>query len=211
MEGFGQQINSIDEVIELRKTIYKQLEWPFGQCSQYSSDSSTFNSISNEDCLRKCVLNYFIERYQCFYWNFSKIITQFDQEFDNKKYPNCNQSIIIESLQLIETHQTKCQKLCPKDCIQEDYEMVKKTQFKGTESSFIYYTFTDKTLDIEWDESQPIITYLNIPVMTFYDLICTFGGILGICFGSSIFDIVLNLAQSAQKFSNILKQNFRKN
>jgi len=192
IEGFGQQISSIDEVIELRKTTYKQLEWPFGQCSHYSSDSSAFNSISNEDCLRKCVLNYFIKRHECFYWNFSKIITEFDQGFDDKKYPNCNLSIIIESLRLIETYQIKCHKLCPKDCTQEDYEMVKKTMFKDTESSFIYYSFNNKTLDIEWDESQPIITYLNTPFMMFYDLIFTFGGILGIYFGLSVYHIIFN-------------------
>jgi hypothetical protein len=108
---------------------------------------------------------------------------------------------------LIETYETKCHKLCPKDCTQEDYEMVKKTEFKEIESSFIYYSFTDKTLDIEWDESQPIITYLNRPFMTFYDLIYTFGGFLGIFLGISIFDIVMNSAKFVQKFSNIFKQN----
>jgi hypothetical protein len=191
---FGQEIKSIDEVIELRKTSYKELEWPYSECNTYSHFSS-FNSISTEDCLRKCVLHYFKERFNCFYWNFSNIIT----EFDDKKLENCNQSVIDIIIETNKTFESKCYDLCPKDCIEEEYELVKRTQFRDTESSFIDYTFSDKTLDIEWDDSQPIITYLNEPLLTLYDLICTFGGILGIYFGLSVYQIISYTTEFTQK------------
>ncbi len=179
--GYLNQYNSIQLVkvsnllISLKKTSTVYMKYPFSNCINYDKTISPFNSLSNEDCIRKCIQNYCYRSYNCSLWRIANIISELDEEYENSKPCNSDLSKNCSNDKLYD----KCNLLCPKDCIQESYyrSIINLTTSSNTKVSIV---------KLEWDDKQPIISYIETPVITFIEYICYIGGLLGIWFGFSI-------------------------
>jgi hypothetical protein len=162
-------------LVSIKKVSIVNIEYPFSNCINYDKTISPFNSLSNEDCIRKCIQNYCYRSYNCSLWRIANIVSELDEEYENSKPCNSELSKNCSNDKFYD----KCNLLCPKNCIQESYyrSIVNLTTSSDTDVSIV---------KLEWDDKQPIISYIETPVITFIEYICYIGGLLGIWFGFSI-------------------------
>jgi len=169
--------NSITTITSITRTSQTFLESPYeSRCSYYEKDMP-YNSNSFEDCLRKCFIESCYQLNQCFFWNYKNIITESDFKHNNYSV-FCNE-IQINSCNR-EVNQNICQKLCPIDCIKDEYEIMSTFRIKE------YRYDTNITAFMKWDSEEPLITYKETPNMLLIDYFTYIGGLFGLWFGVSL-------------------------
>jgi hypothetical protein len=184
--------NVINLLVTIKRTSTVYMNYPFSNCINYDKNSSPFNSLSNEDCIRKCIQNYCYRSYNCSLWTIANIISELDEGYDNLKPCNSELSKICSNDKFYD----ECNLLCPKDCIQESYylSIINLTTSSCTKVSIV---------KLEWDDKQPIISYIETPVITFIEYICYIGGLLGIWFGFSIYSLNNLIQILLNRFKNL--------
>jgi len=108
-------------ITSITRTSQMFLESPYkSRCSRYEKDMP-YNSNSFEDCLRKCFIKSCHQLNQCFIWNCKGMITESDFKLTNYSV-FCNETQNNHCRR--EINQTICEKLCPIDCIKDEYEIM---------------------------------------------------------------------------------------
>jgi hypothetical protein len=102
-------------LVSLKKISTVNIEYPFSNCINYDKTISPFNSLSNEDCIRKCIQNYYYRIYKCSLCRIVNIISELNEEYENSKPCNSELSKYCSNHKF----NLKCHHLCPKDCVQE--------------------------------------------------------------------------------------------
>ncbi len=188
----------------LTKKIFKLLGLPYeSKCSYYDSSKTIFMPLSHKHCIRQCI------RYHCeVKLNFSCFgITQGINQRINQL--NCgfdNLAICRNTPQHMETQTLLFAKIChnlyPSDCISDEYSIIENFDNEKIYSDQKYWK-----LRFYWDESKPIIINEERPVMTFTDYFCYIGGLFGMWFGISAYQLLVNLRDIdcqhiSRKYSN---------
>ena len=89
-----------------------------------------------------------------------------------------------------------CRIKCPEDCFKVYYssELRKMVEFFGNKLSFeTSYQFDKYSVHrrVVWDRSQPILAYIEKPVLTFSKFVVNCGGLMGLWFGKSAKDLII--------------------
>jgi len=87
-----------------------------------------------------------------------------------------------------ENYKKLCTKLCPIDCMNDEYVISSGKSYRSSEKSL---QFT-----INWDQSKPFIINKETPVMTFNGYFCYIGGLFGMWFGISanqLYEIIFKI------------------
>ena len=105
-------------------------------------------------------------------------MTELDKEsngllFCSKNLTNYYKQILIDNQMSI-----KCQKICPKDCVFNDFKVTKKLVNYDKPN-------TDEGTRLFWDTTSPIVYYIETPVLTFIEYLCYCGGLFGLWFATN--------------------------
>ena len=89
-----------------------------------------------------------------------------------------------------------CRIKCPEDCFKVYYssEFRKMVKIFGNQLSYERsYEFGKSLVDrrVVWDRSQPILAYIEEPVLTFSKFVVNCGGLMGLWFGKSAKDLII--------------------
>ena len=162
---------------------------PYGQCSDYRDSDSK----SRQQCYRNCFRDNYLKTNHCI----PLFIDYFVSELDF--IPNTIELCSKSYKELVQKFSEKCIKLCPKECLREEYS------YRITES--ITRTDIDHWLEqneeqrlysklIQWDSSEPMFAYTEEPVMSLSDYLVNCGGLMGLWFGTSAKDIINIIIES---------------
>ena len=91
MSSFGSYIADNNQSRVMSKILRSYLEPPFGNCSDYRSNSGQpYNAISHMDCYRKCLAHHSNERLGCVPLFIAETIHERDSEFFGCNYQGDN-------------------------------------------------------------------------------------------------------------------------
>ena len=162
---------------------------PYGKCFNYRDSDSK----SRQLCYRKCFRDNYVKTFQCIPLFIDFYVSELD-------------SITNITLLCLETHKEyelklreKCMKLCPKECLKEEYSyrITESNLRTGIDHWFRQNAFQRLYLkSIEWDSSEPMFAYTEEPVTTFSDYLVNCGGLMGLWFGTSAKDIITIIIES---------------
>jgi hypothetical protein len=163
------------------KSSITYLQNPYkSQCSYYDTNQSPFNSVSFNECLHKCTETNCFLKYKCVKQNYERVIRRLDEslydsvECNETEHKNCNN--VYE----------KCTKICPIDCLTENYYF----------SSYVEY-HEDRYLNTQynfWDSREAFILYKETEDILLIDYLTYIGGLFGLWLGiclESLLDLIV--------------------
>ena len=178
--------------IIVRKVVKQSIGWPFGHCLHYRTDGQRLGATSQTECYRNCLKQLYKTQFKCVPLFVDKLLHESDINYlkstENKL---CETS--PQMLKLIRNiNPNICRNKCPDDC--------RKVYYSSTTQDPIDFIAYDMVLDIEefvplyrrviWD-TQPMLTYIEEPVMTFTQFVVNCGGLMGLWFGKSAKDLIV--------------------
>ena len=179
--------------IVVKKSSHQYMSRPFGNCSDYRiPDKTLYNSMSYIECYRKCLTHQYIKKWECVPYLMQNFITEYDLTNDETRC-STNRDDIINRRRDQRYIVEKCLRICPKECFQVEYSSKAKereTYFDNQFWSKYFKTFyRPQERVIVWDSNQPMIAYIDEPVMTFTQYLVNCGGLMGLWFGQSLKDM----------------------
>jgi hypothetical protein len=177
-------------LVSVMKSSVTYLQNPYkSQCSYYKTNQNPFNSVSREDCLRKCLENNCLIKYKCVDRDYEYIIRRLDEfSFDSKV--ECNENEHKNCFNVTE----KCRKVCPIDCLREDHFFTSNLKFHGNDDLYVLYYF--------WDSREAFISYEETADMLLIDYLTYIGGLFGLWFGiclESLLDLIVKYTRILRK------------
>jgi antibiotic biosynthesis monooxygenase (ABM) superfamily enzyme len=150
------------------KSSITYLQNPYkSQCSYYD----TINSYLN--CSLKCLETNSFIKYKCVNRDYEYVIRRLDEfSFDSKVECNENELITFNVRE-------KCKKICPIDCLREEY-------FFTNEYFNIHENNDQNTYYFLWDSREAFFSYEETADMLFIDYLTYIGGLIGLWFGICI-------------------------
>jgi len=128
---FNKEINNAI-LLRMSKITRIYLQYPYrSNCGYYDNIAlQPFHSKSFEHCMRKCIINHCSHDLKCHVWNVSGIVFLLDDE-KSTPYPycsvqqniNCTKNIISRNISKL------CKNICPIDCINDAFYVVKSKNF----------------------------------------------------------------------------------
>jgi hypothetical protein len=162
------------------------LGYPYeSNCDSYKNiNKNRFNSLSYDDCVRKCEIIHFAKQCNCqpFFLNDANI--DIDDNATNlrycseQEYNKCNEIIGLLNIK------NKCQTICLKDCIEVNF-IIKTDKYLMVGKPIFSYNFY-------FNAHTPMLSYIETELLTLESLFCYIGGIYGIWFGLSVYSIKFN-------------------
>ena len=150
---------------------------PYGQCSDYRNSDSK----SRQLCYRKCFRHNLQETKHCIPLFIDFYISELDSIPNKTKY--CWQI----TLEWKQKFKDKCMKLCPKECLKEEYSfrvIESDSKFISAIKALEHWRHKEDlslySKSIEWDSSEPMFAYTEEPVTTFSDYLVNCGGLMGL-------------------------------
>jgi hypothetical protein len=176
-DWFNTVLNSV------MKSSVTYLQNPYkSHCSYYDTNQKPFNSVSREDCLRKCLETNCYIKYKCVERDYEYIIRRSDDDsFDS--IVECNENILYENCF---NELKKCEKTCPIDCLREDHFFTSHVKFHESNNLNDQYYF--------WDSREAFISYEETADMLLIDYFTYIGGLFGLWFGiclESLLDLIV--------------------
>jgi len=195
----GQIFNMSIKLIQLiliRRTIFKYLEYTPEGCSYYQSNDMPFNASSHTLCVNKCLINISMKLLHC-------VSDAIDISFHHDNYNNdsvliCNPREREFNFSFYKYIENKCLKICPKDCyFVEYYWDLKPIEYQITNQSLnvTKNIFLNSTIILKWDENSPVYEYEEQCVLSFTDYLCYCGGLFGLWFGTNAKDFIIWLIE----------------
>ena len=188
------QVQELNYTIIVRKVVKQSIGWPFGHCLHYRTDGQRLGATSQTECYRNCLKELYNTQYKCVPLFVDKLLHESDINYlkstENKL---CETS--PQMLKLIRNiNPNVCRNNCPDDCRKVYYSST-------TQDPIEYYAYElDKYVNIFdlaplyrrviWD-TQPMLTYIEEPVMTFTQFVVNCGGLMGLWFGKSAKDLIV--------------------
>ena len=181
--------------IIVSKLSKQSIGWPYGKCVHYSTNGQPFGATSQTHCYRKCLKELYRTRFKCV----PLFIDNMLHESDINYLMTTRTKICETSPQMLKNlrniNSNICHIKCPEDCHKVYYSSV----LKKTIEYFGNQVWFDKMKKLEhsvhrrvvWDRSQPMLTYIEEPVLTFSQFVVNCGGLLGLCFGKSAKDLII--------------------
>ena len=166
------------KIIVVSKTMHKFLKPPYGDCSDYLDH--LFDSTNQWQCYRKCIKTLAQKKFNCK----PVFIENTLHELDSDYYLDCN-SIIQKRFDEYFTANNlckKCEQICPKNCLNIDFQMNVKSDNNGEDSKSLF-----------WDTTQPMFIYKEVPILSLIEYMVYLGGLVGLWFGTSAKDVVIIL------------------
>jgi hypothetical protein len=146
---FHQRSNKVNKVLNgwfntvlnsVMKSYATHLQNPYkSQFSYYDTNENPFSSVSREDCFHKSLgTNCFI-KYKCVNRDYEYVIRRLDNDsFDSNV--ECNENMLYENRF---NELKKCEKICPIDCLREDYFFTSYVKFHENNNRKYHYYFWD--------------------------------------------------------------------
>jgi len=149
-------VSSGYRLLTIHKTVQLNLEFPYGNCIHYKSNTSPFNSISQSHCLRKCSKLYLKNFFKCSPLILNGFISDLDKESNEMKY--CSREINDLYNKLINEKEVKneCQQLCPRDCIFINFKVIKFYDYIDENSPS--FKSNINTTKLFWNTEAPMLT-----------------------------------------------------
>ena len=180
--------------IVVKKSSHQYMSRPFGQCYDYQiPDKTIYNGMSYMECYRKCLTHQYIKSWECVPYLMDNFITEYDLTNDETKRCSTNRDDIINRRRDERYFVGKCLRICPKECFRVEYTSKMKERETYFDNQFWLknskksYRYEERV--IVWDSSQPMIAYIDEPVMTFSTFLVNCGGLMGLWFGQSLKDV----------------------
>jgi len=167
--------------LSLDKKSFELLEFPYkSKCSYYDRSEKPFGSSSHRHCFRQCIIYHCQIKLNCSCSTLGNRVYETDYGSNDLNF--CSQVLYrnytLDNLR--RNYEKLCTDLCPIDCIQNQYDII-----KGRTNRFSLLDQSLFKLTLNWDESKPFMIYKETPVMTFTSYFCYIGGLFGIWFGIS--------------------------
>ena len=181
--------------IIISKLSKHSIGWPYGKCVHYSTDGQPFGATSQTHCYRKCLKELYRTRFKCVPLFIDNMLHESDINYLMTTRTNiCETSPqMLKNLKNINTN--VCHNKCPEDCHKVYYSSVlKKTvEYYGNQDWFDKSRKDMQSVHrrVVWDRSQPMLTYIEEPVLTFSQFVVNCGGLLGLWFGKSAKDLII--------------------
>ena len=185
--------NECNITLSLRKTLFVKKCWPYGMCSHYER-RRPLNSSSYSECYRKCLRIKYRNTFGCDSVIIDNYISDFDLSFDMKNI--CSSDIVHGHFRRLNQLENFCNEFCPKDCLRVQYSYDVKNSEIHFDNQKWFNTKTNERVyeySIIWDTTQPMLSYIDEPVMSFTDYLIQCGGLLGLWFGTNAKDFVLSV------------------
>lgn len=161
---------------------------PYGQCSDYRDSDSK----SRQQCYRNCFQDNHEMTFQCIPLFIDYFVSELD--FNSNTIKLCSDKKLVQKIS------EKCFKLCPKECLREEYsyritESVSRTTdidhwLEQNDEQRLYSKL------IQWDSSEPMFAFTEEPVMSLSDYLVNCGGLMGLWFGTSAKNIINIIIES---------------
>ena len=200
MTSVDTQITADNYSLVITKTLRSYLKPPFGNCSDYSTETGRpFNGSSHMLCYRQCFRSHVKEFLGCVPLFTDDSLNELDYiPIDEKLCSYEKLKFLLKNVS--EYHViSKCMTICPKDCLTVDYNYYqrKSDSLIGNE----FWHNLDKTQRLSkqsliWDSTQPMFIYKEESVMTFTDYLCYCGGLMGLWFGTNAKDLIFLIIES---------------
>jgi hypothetical protein len=178
----------------LIKNSFHYLEFPYrSNCSYYRNSRTIFNSSSRDHCIRQCIRHNCEVHLKCSCFAIKNTVNQMDYGYKSLNICEANKSRTLDDVLEFEKKYTNiCEKICPINCIQDDYILFVKED----------RLFRDKymKLILSWDGSKPFITNREVPVMSYTDYFNYVGGLFGMWFGISANQLFIKLQENYLNF-----------
>ena len=184
----------------ITKTMRSYLKPPFGNCSDYSTETDRlFNGSSHMLCYRQCFRSQVKDLLGCVPLFTDDSLNELDYiSIEEKLCPHEKLSYLLKNVPEYDVI-SKCKTICPKDCLTVDYNyyLRKSDSLIGNE----FWHNLDKTKRLSkqsliWDSTQPMFEYKEESVMSFTDYLCYCGGLMGLWFGTNAKDLIILIIES---------------
>ena len=184
MEYKDVSVDIRNETILVTKTMHQNIKAPYGDCSDYQG--RLFNSTNQWQCYRQCIKTLAQKKFNCK----PVFIENTLHELDSDYYLDCNSSVQRKFDEYFQTYNisSKCINICPKNCLNIDFQMNVIREDKSHENITKRYNNIQKTF--VWDTTQPMFVYKEVPVLSFIEYMVYLGGLVGLWFGTSAKDLV---------------------
>ena len=179
-----------NHTIFVQKIVRKHLGLPYNQCNNYKM-YNPFNSSSQTQCYRKCFREYFIQTNNCDPLFIDDYIHESELKYSH--IPNLKMCDLVTSLESIRMSkynldidlEGKCLKLCPKQCLSVEYTTTQHEYNINRDLRQILTTRPNPNQQLLWDNTKPMILYIETPIMSFTEYMVYCGGLLGLYSGLS--------------------------
>jgi hypothetical protein len=172
-------IHSGNKIISFTKFSKIFLKRPYkSDCSYYDDSQTAFESNSFDNCITKCYRNKCELNYMCLVWVFKGVILE--HGFNNSNiHQFCDESV-IQKCENNNKIKEQCLKLCPIDCVFEEYYVTKTMIFISFEEDnqlFLQYNI---------DSGNHLVQYIETPSFELLNYLQYLGGLMGLWFGVSL-------------------------
>ncbi len=181
--------NSAFVTVKIKKTVRKNLEYPFNHCSK-DNDKSMLekselfrhtlklnNKYQKSKCYFLCKLKYFADNHKCSY----------PGVYETVYSSNCTDNILNEKFQILNLEfdqEKECSKQCPLECDQTTFSLTMNQINKYSnlnERSFRFFLVFE---DLEYNE------IIQSAAITAWDMASKLGGLLGLFVGFKLLSFI---------------------
>ena len=174
--------------ITVKKTSKQSIGWPYGQCVHYPTNGQQLGATSQTHCYRNCIKQLYKTQFNCIPLFVDKLLHESDINYlMTTRIKLCETSPqMLKRIRNINPN--ICQNKCPDNCRKVEYSSVKQR------ADGIPEWFAIPHRRFVWN-TQPMLAYIEEPVMTFTQFVVNCGGLMGLWFGKSAKDLIVWLIE----------------
>ena len=174
--------------IFVKKTSKQSIGWPYGQCVHYPTNGQLLGATSQTQCYRNCIKQLYKTQFNCIPLFVDKLLHESDINYlMTTRIKLCETSPqMLKRIRNINPN--ICRNKCPDDCRKVEYSSVKQR------ADGIPERLSIPNRRFVWN-TQPMLAYIEEPVMTFTQFVVNCGGLMGLWFGKSAKDLIVWLIE----------------